>query len=80
MTGERAWTAPEMTPSVDAPDEHDVPEDRRGVANADPADAKPEPGEVPGIDGRVEGRSQLTDSTGADMTDEGEGTERRPPL
>ena len=59
MTGERAWTAPEMTPSVDSPDEAErVAEDRRGVLDQD-ATEEAKPGEVPGIETRVEGRSQL---------------------
>jgi hypothetical protein len=79
MTGERAWVAPEMTPAVDPPEEHEAPADRRGVARGTPPDATPEPGEVPGIGGRVEGRSQLSDTTGAERTDEGDGAPRRPP-
>jgi hypothetical protein len=63
MTGERGWTAPEMTPAVDAPDESELAgEDRRGVLDQAPADA-PKPGEVPGIETRVEGRSQLGETT-----------------
>jgi hypothetical protein len=59
MTGERAWTAPEMTPSVDSPDETErLAEDRRGMLDQ-AATEEPKPGEVPGIETRVEGRSQL---------------------
>ena len=59
MTGERAWTAPEMTPSVDSPDEAErLAEDRRSVLDQD-ATEEAKPGEVPGIETRVEGRSQL---------------------
>jgi hypothetical protein len=79
MTGERAWVAPEMTPAVDPPDDHEAAADRRDVARAPPPGNAPEPGEVPGIDGRVEGRSQLSDTTGAERTDEGDGAPRRPP-
>ena len=70
MTGERAWTAPEMTPSVDSPDEADQPtEDRRGVLDQTATD-EPKPGEVPGIETRVEGRSQLgTTATDPDDSD-----------
>jgi hypothetical protein len=61
MTGERAWTAPEMTPAVDAPDDQiKEAEDRRGAIDR-PTD-EPRPGEVPGIETRVEGRSQLGDT------------------
>lgn len=79
MTGERAWVAPEMTPAVDSPDEHEERLDQRGVAAPDRGTAAPEPGDVPGIGGRVEGRSQLGDTTGPDRTDEGDGAARRPP-
>ena len=59
MTGERAWTAPEMTPAVDAPDEAErAVEDRRGTP-AQGESEEPKPGDVPGIDTRVEGRSRL---------------------
>jgi hypothetical protein len=79
MTGERAWTAPEMTPAVDPPEEHGPTGDRRDVPTGRQPDAAPEPGEVPAIGGRVAGRSQLGDTTGADRTDEGDGAQRRPP-
>jgi hypothetical protein len=79
MTGERAWTAPEMTPAVDAPDEKARPDDQRGVPQGRAPDTAPEPGEVPGLGGRVEGRSQLSDTTGAERTDEGDGARRQPP-
>ena len=71
MTGERAWTAPEMTPAVDAPDEHEIVDDRRGIATGAPA-TPPEAGEVPGIGGRVEGRSQLGDTTETERVDDGD--------
>ena len=73
MTGDRAWTAPEMTPLVDAPDEEDrLAEDRRGVVDRTPGSEQlPEPGDVPGIEAHVEGRSRLGTTTGPDRTDEG---------
>ena len=67
MTGERAWTAPEMTPAVDAPDEAErALEDRRGALDQGETD-EPKPGDVPGIDTHVEGRSRL----GTDVQPEG---------
>jgi hypothetical protein len=74
MTGERALTAPEMTPSVDAADAPDrLPEDHRGVVGGTPgAPGTPDtpgtpgapgdstaPGQVPGLGGPLEGRSRL---------------------
>ena len=80
MSGDRAWTAPEMTPAVDGPDENErALEDRRGVVDKAASDAPPEPGDVPGIGARVEGRSRLGTTSGADETDEGEGAERPKP-
>jgi hypothetical protein len=81
MSGDRAWTAPEMTPLVDAPDEEDRhAEDRRGVTDRTPgSEVVPEPGEVPGLETRVEGRSRLGTTTGADRTDEGSGQQRDDP-
>jgi hypothetical protein len=81
MGGDRAWTAPEMTPLVDAPDEAERhAEDRRGVVDVDPAaDTAPDPGEVPGLETRVEGRSRLGTTSGADRTDEGAGRQREDP-
>jgi hypothetical protein len=59
MTGERGWTAPEMTPLVDDPGEPKLPaEDRRGALDQSSTD-EPKPGEVPGLETRVEGRSRL---------------------
>jgi hypothetical protein len=84
MTGDRARMAPEMTPAVEADDEA-PPMDRRGVVRETPpgtepaAGAAPDPGSVPGIGGKVEGRTQLTDTTGAERTDEGGGRQRRSP-
>jgi len=84
MTGERARTAPEMTPAVDAGDEA-APMDRRGIVRDTPPGTEPkpgaesDPGAVPGIGGKVEGRTQLSDTTGADRTDEGAGQQRRSP-
>ena len=74
MTGERGWTAPEMTPLVDAPDESKLPgEDRRGALDQSPTD-EPKPGEVPGLEApgleaRVEGRSRLGTTTEPDEAD-----------
>lgn len=81
MSGDRAWTAPEMTPAVDAPDEDErVAEDRRGVLEPEASpEEPPEPGDVPGIGSRVEGRSRLGTTSGADDADEGGGSERPPP-
>jgi hypothetical protein len=81
MGGDRAWTAPEMTPLVDAPDEAERhAEDRRGVVDVDSAaDTAPDPGEVPGLETRVEGRSRLGTTSGADRTDEGAGRQREDP-
>lgn len=79
MTGDRAWTAPEMTPLVDAPDEtEELAEDRRGVLDRTPGETPPAPGEVPGLatDSTLEGRSRLGTTSGADETDEGEGRRR----
>jgi hypothetical protein len=72
VTGERAWTAPEMTPAVDAPDDPARPtEDRRGVADQTPAEP-PEAGTVPGLgSARIEGRSRLG-TTIAPAPDDGE--------
>jgi hypothetical protein len=84
MTGDRARMAPEMTPAVEAADEA-TRMDRRGVVRDTPpgtepaAGAAPDPGSVPGIGGEVEGRTQLTDTTGAERTDEGGGRQRRSP-
>lgn len=69
MTGERGWTAPEMTPLVDAPDESKLPtEDRRGALDQASTD-DPKPGEVPGLEARVEGRSRLGTTTEPDEAD-----------
>lgn len=77
MTGDRARMAPEMTPAVDSDAGRDVVEDRRGVVNSPGALEEPTPpGEVPGIESHVEGRSRLGTTTGADRTDEGEGADR----
>jgi hypothetical protein len=69
---ERAWTAPEMTPAVDASDDPARPtEDRRGVVDQAPVEP-PEAGTVPGIGSdRIEGRSRLG-STVAPAPDDGE--------
>lgn len=74
MTGERAWTAPEMTPAVDPDEDREAIEDRRGGPGA--VDGPTPPGEVPGIGTDVEGRSRLGTTSGADRTDEGGGAER----
>ena len=80
MSGDRAWTAPEMTPAVDAPDEREpVAEDRRGIVETAVPENPPEPGDTPGIGSRVEGRSRLGTTSGADDADEGEGSERPAP-
>lgn len=80
MSGDRAWTAPEMTPVVDVPDEKErALEDRRGVVDKPTRENSPEPGDVPGIGARVEGRSRVGTASGADDTDEGEGAERPKP-
>jgi hypothetical protein len=77
VTGERAWTAPEMTPPVDADAEREALEDRRGVIGGPGATDEPSPpGEVPGLEGEVEGRSRLGTTSGPDRTDEGDGAER----
>lgn len=77
MTGERAWTAPEMTPAVEADEERAVLEDRRGVVGGPGATDEPTPpGETPGIGTEVEGRSRLGTTSGPDRTDEGAGAER----
>lgn len=69
MTGERGWTAPEMTPLVDAPDESKLPaENRRGALDQASTDV-PKPGEVPGLETRVEGRSRLGTTTEPDEAD-----------
>jgi hypothetical protein len=76
MSGDRAWTAPEMTPQVDGIS--DEPGDRSdrsdGIERQEPA-----PGDVPGPGGRVEGRSRLGTLDQPDATDEGDGTERNKP-
>jgi hypothetical protein len=72
VSGERAWTAPEMTPAVDAPDDPGLPtEDRRGVVDQPPAGSS-EAGTVPGLgSSRIEGRSRLGTSV-APAPDAGE--------
>ena len=89
MTGDRARTAPEMTPAIDVDDDA-ARIDRRGVVRDSPPGLPPtgadpissthlDPGEAPGLGGPVEGRTELSDTTGAERTDEGDGTVRRSP-
>jgi hypothetical protein len=77
MTGDRARMAPEMTPAVDSDDPREALEDRRGVVtNPGAVDEPTPPGEVPGIESHVEGRSRLGTTSGPDRADEGGGAER----
>jgi len=79
MSGDRAWTAPEMTPLVDPIDDKPDGEARDQRDALEPRE--PAPGEVPGPGGNVEGRSRIGATDEAEATDEGHGAEReRPPV
>jgi hypothetical protein len=89
MTGDRARTAPEMTPAIDVDDDA-ARIDRRGVVRDSPPGLEPtsadptrpthlDPGETPGLGGPIEGRTELSDTTGAERTDEGGGSARQSP-
>lgn len=78
-----------MTPAVDVDDDA-ARIDRRGVVRDAPPGLAPtsvdptsptelDPGEVPGLGGPVEGRTELSDTTGAERTDEGGGRARQSP-
>jgi hypothetical protein len=70
MSEDRSRVAPEMTPLVDGPAEDPRP---------GPVEEPPAPGEVPGPETRLEGRSRLGTTSGADETDEGDGRRREEP-
>lgn len=78
MSEDRSRVAPEMTPLVEGAVEDPVADDRRGIARP-PAEEPPAPGEVPGPEIRLEGRSRLGTTSGPDDTDEGHGRRREGP-